>query len=156
MLSWVRIHTSTMSEFDKAMQPSVQSLRGVIGGGVFEGIGQAVDHDGAARCPSVLARTQLVGLVRIGHLNREKVLAPRVAPRKIIASLRRAEVVLALFLSHRAQAERDLVRAEQVVAAVEVQFALGLVHHDVVGCGDVLSQTREGMRRADREHQERP
>ena len=47
------------------------------------------------------------------------------------------EVVLALLLSHRREAQLDLVRAEQLAAAVEVQLMLRLADDDVIGGGDL-------------------
>src|SRR5436853_198769 len=74
---------------------------------VLQLVRQTVDHDRAAAVPVPCARALQVLLVRVRDLDREKVVAARIAPLEAVAPLGRTEVSGALLLSHRAQTEGD-------------------------------------------------
>src|SRR5580658_329577 len=135
---------------DAAVRPVV---RFVVGSRMLGLVGEAVNHDRAPGRPAVLARAHLVVLVRIRHLNGQKVLAAGIAPGQEVTPLRGPKVVFALFLSGRTQAELDLVFAEEPVAVVQIQLVLGLVDDDP-GCGRNL--VRRGiLKRRGRAHAKR-
>src|SRR6202163_2379140 len=70
---------------------------------------QTVDHDRAAAVPVPCPRALQIQRVRVRHLDREEVVAAGIAALEAVAAFGRAEVSGALLLSHRAQAERDVI-----------------------------------------------
>ena len=66
---------------------------------MLQRVGHSMNHDRPPRRPAVLARPHFILLVRVGHLDRQKVVAAGVAARQIIVALGRAKVVLSLLLA---------------------------------------------------------
>ena len=106
-LSGVSSQISTMSALLTAMQPSVQSWSRSTRR-VLQRVRQAVDHDAAAGFASDCAGRAPDRVVRVGHLDREEVVAARIAARQIVGAFGRAEVPRALLLADGVQSERDL------------------------------------------------
>src|ERR1700726_498207 len=112
---------------DASVRPVV---RLVIRGRMLGRVGKAMDHDRAPRCPPHLACAQFILLIGVGHLDGQKEVAAGVAAGQEIVAFRGPEIMLAFLLSRRAQAQLDLVLAEQPVPAVQVELVFRLVHDD--------------------------
>jgi hypothetical protein len=96
----------------------------------------------------VLARPRLVLLIGVGHLDRQKEIAARIAPLEKIASLGGSKIVLALFLAYRGQPQRHLVLTEQAAAAVQIQLVLRLVDDHAIRGRDLLGGSGQRGRRS--------
>src|ERR1700686_4485335 len=95
-------------------------IRLVVRRRMLRRFGQAMDHDRAPGRPPILVRTHFVLLVGVGHLNGKEVVAAGIAPGQEVVALRSPEVVLAFFLSRRAQTLLDFVLAQEPAAVVQV------------------------------------
>src|SRR5271154_31839 len=96
-------------------------------------VGETVNHDGAARRPTLLVGSKLVFPVRVGDLDCQKEVAAGMAAPQEIMAFRRSEIPLPLLVSDGAQAESHLVGAHQMTAVIQVEFVFRFMDHDPVG-----------------------
>src|SRR5271156_946968 len=136
---------------DAAIGPVV---RLIVRRPMFGRVRISVDHDCAPGRPAIFVRALLILFVGVGDLQGEKEFAAGIAPRQEVAAFRGPEIPLAFLLSYRAQAQRHLILAEQMAAAVQIQFVLRFVHDDSSGDGDVFGAGYLRGRRADRQNRE--
>jgi hypothetical protein len=85
-----------------------------------------------------------VPLIRIRDLDGEEEIAAGIAPRELVAALGRAEVTRPFLVSARVQAQRHAVGTQHIVAAHEVQAALGLADQHAVGDGQFDAHRSHG------------
>jgi hypothetical protein len=108
-------------------------LRRIVVRRVARIVRQAMDHDRATRLPAVAARVFHVLVVRVGNLDREEEIAARVTARELVVAFRSTEVAGTLFGAAGVETEGDAIRAQHVVAAHEIEPALGFLHQHAVG-----------------------
>ena len=111
----------------------------VIGRRVTQIVGQPVNHDLAARRQPVAARALQILVVGVGDLDRQEVLAARIAPGQLVVPFGRTEVAFLLLGAHRDSVPARPGRSATPCAAVhQIQAPLGFAHHDPIGeqrCG---------------------
>ncbi len=110
---------------------------------VLQLVGESVDHDRSAGVPVIPVRPFHVGLVRIGDLDREKIIAAGIPAREKVPSLGSAQIAGALLLPDRIHSKGDLVRPHHRVSVEEDETPLGLMYYEAI-------DGRQALRRAQR------
>ena len=97
---------------------------------VARGIRQPVNHDLAAWVDAMRTRSFSIRVVRVGHVDRQEVVAVDVAPVEQVASFRRPEVALSHLSPRGHEAERYIDALEDTARLEQIELSFGFDDED--------------------------